>query len=265
MSVTLGRVFTPRVRNVLAPVVFLVAFIALWQARVFNDIFGLETFAVPLPADILSAAGDNKDGLLTGFKETFDAALVGYVVGNLLGFVIALVLLALPVTVAGRFSAVCTAVQALPIIAIAPIVALYIADPLWFKATVVMFMVFPSMLVYAYRGMTAVDPTALELAASYRASSGQILRMIRLPNALPQVFTALKYTTVLALIGVVVCEILRSQDGLGFVIHDSLQSFGTSKAWAAVVVLSGTGVIAYLLLVLCERVFFPWSVRHGSD
>jgi NitT/TauT family transport system permease protein len=249
-------------RNLLAPAIFFVTIVALWQARVFNDLFGLETFAVPLPADIVSAASEDSEELGEAFKQTFSAVFLGYALGNSLGFVLALVLLALPAGFARGASATGAAVQALPIVATAPLVSLWIPSPLWFKAVVVTIMAFPSMLVFAYRGMTSVDPRALELAASYNASPGQVLTMLRLPAAVPHLFTALKYTAVLALIGVVVSEILRANDGLGFQIHEALQQFQTAEAWAAVGILALAGILSYLLLVVFERVVFPWSVRR---
>lgn len=252
-----------RMRNVLAPLIIFLVFVSLWQAQVFNDLFGLETFAIPLPDQILEAAGDNTDSLVRAFGQTFVAVLLGYALGNGLGFVLALLLLALPHGAARRTGAAFTAFQALPIIAIAPLVALWVPDSLWFKACVVTIMVFPSMLVYAWRGMSGVPPEALELMSSYRASTRQVLTGLRIPAAVPQIFTALKYTTVLALIGVVVCEILKSHDGLGYEIHDALQKFSTPLAWSAVAILALVGIATYSLLVLLERVLFPWAARRG--
>jgi NitT/TauT family transport system permease protein len=253
------------VRNLLAPTIFFVAVVALWQESVFNDLFGLETFAVPLPGDILSAASEERGELAQAFKQTFSAVLLGFALGNAVGFLLAVVLLALPGGAARRASATAAAVQALPIVATAPLVALWIPQsPLWFKAVVVTIMAFPSMLVFAYRGMTSVDPRALELAASYNASPWQVLTMLRLPTAVPHLFTALKYTAVLALIGVVVSEILRANDGLGYHIHFALQRFQTAEAWAAVGILALAGILSYLFLVAFERIVFPWSVRRDA-
>lgn len=252
-------------RAVLAPLLVLVAFLLLWQNRVFHELFGLQTFAVPLPDQIAEAFYEDRGLLLEAFRETFVPALLGYVAGNVLGLVLAFGLLALPGGAARRASAVGASFAALPITAIAPIVALWIASALWFKAATVAIVVFPSMLVYAYRGMMSADPQALELMASYRASAWQVFRVLRLPSAVPFIFTALKYTTVLMLVGAVICEIVKSQDGLGFEIHDSLVSFGTARAWAAVALLGLTGIATYLLLLAVERLLFPWALRREAS
>lgn len=251
-----------RARAIGAPALIFATFIALWQLRVFNDVLGLATYAVPLPDQIVTAAGDHVGELGRAFAQTFTAVLLGYGLGNGVGFTLALGLLALPETASRRVGGVFTSFQALPIIAIAPLVALWVPHDLWFKALVVTIMVFPSMLVYAWRGMSGVEPAALELMASYRASRWQVLTGLRIPAAIPQIFTALKYTTVLALIGVVVCEILKSHDGLGYEIHDALQMFSTPLAWAAVGILALVGIATYTVLVLLERVLFPWAARR---
>lgn len=258
------RIRGRQVRAVVAPLAFFILFVVLWQNRVFHELFGLETFAVPLPERILDSFREDSSRLREAFGETFLPAFMGYAGGNLLGFLLALGLTALPPELGRRGSALGAAVAALPIMAVAPIVALWIASELWFKTVTVVIIVFPSMLVYAYRGMTSVDPTALELMSSYRASSWQVLRALRLPNAVPQIFTALKYTTVLMLVAAVICEILRAHNGLGFEIHEALVSFGTPRAWAAVVLLGLTGIAVYVLLLLVERFAFPWALRQEA-
>jgi NitT/TauT family transport system permease protein len=261
---TAGRLWTPGVRNVVAPVIAFVIFVVLWQLGVFNDLFGLETFAVPLPFDIVDAVNLERDLMWSRFKETFEAVVLGFVLGAVIGFACALLLVALPPTLARRADAAFSGIQGLPIIAIAPVVSVWVASLLWFKAITVVVLSAPPMLVYAYRGMTSLDSSALELARSYRASKWQILTLLRIPTAVPQIFTALRYSTVLALIGVVICEILKAHDGLGYAIHDALQKFDAPLAWGAVGILAVTGIVAYAALVLAERLLFPWSVRRGS-
>lgn len=253
-----------RLHAVVAPVAVLAAFLALWQARFFNELLGLETFTLPLPSNILDAFETGGASLREATLETLKPALLGYALGNALGFLLGACLLALPLARATRVSAGFTAVQALPIIAIAPLVSLYVASDTGFKAVTVMIMVFPSMVIYAFRGLTSLEAPALELMASYDASGAQVLRKLRLPAALPYVFTALRYSTVLALIGVIVCEVLKSRSGLGYLITDAFQGFRTPEAWAAVAILAVAGIVSYSLLGLVERVLFPRSAGRGS-
>lgn len=264
VAVPAPRISARWIRRIAPPLVFAAGFITLWQLSIFNDLFGLKTFTVPLPSDILSALSEDRQQLWKRFGETFSSAALGFAFGNGVGLLLACGLLALPRPVARRIGMVFTAVQALPIVAVAPIVALWINSISWFKIATVAILTFPSMLIYAYRGMTNVEIPAIELAASYRASPSQVLWYIRLPHAVPQIFTALRYTSVLTLVGVVVAEIFRSHDGLGYEIADALQSFSSAEAWAAVAILSITGILAYSLLTIVERLCFPWSIRRSQ-
>ena len=253
-----------RIHAVVGPVVVMLLFLFLWEHKFFNDLLDLKTFTLPLPSDIRESFDESGTALREAAIETFKPALLGYALGNGLGFLLGALLLALPAARAVRVSSGFTAVQALPIIAIAPLVSLYVTSDIGFKAVTVMIMIFPSMMIYAYRGLTSLDERALDLMASYGASRTQIFRKLRVPAAMPFVFTSLKYSTVLALIGVIVCEILKSRTGLGYLITDAFQGFRTPDAWAAVVILAVAGIVSYSLLGLVERVLFPWSVEHGS-
>jgi NitT/TauT family transport system permease protein len=123
-------------------------------------------------------------------------------------------------------------------------------------------MVAPSMLIYTYRGFTSAKPTAVELMSSYNASSLRVLRTLRVPSAVPHFFTQVKYATVIMLVAVVLAEIMRTGDGLGYEIEGALGQFDTPRAWAAVFTLALVGVLLYALASVVERVFFPWAARH---
>src|SRR5207244_8809772 len=101
-----------------------------------------------------------------------------------------------------------------------------------------------------------------QLLASYEATPWQVFVKVRIPNALPFAFTALKFTTVLALVGVTVSELLASRSGLGYEISNSLQAFETPTAWAAVAILGVLGLVWYTLLGGLERILVPWAAAR---
>jgi NitT/TauT family transport system permease protein len=125
-------------------------------------------------------------------------------------------------------------------------------------------LVTPPVLVYAYRGMTRIGPESLELTASYEASRWQTFHLLRLPGAVPEIFVALKYTSVLTLVGVVLCEVIRARDGLGYEIQLSLNAFATGRAWGAVLLLALGGIVLYFVVATVERRLFPWSAHDRA-
>jgi NitT/TauT family transport system permease protein len=124
---------------------------------------------------------------------------------------------------------------------------------------VVAIMCTPTMIVYGVRGLTSVDPTALELMASYDAGRMAVFRSVRVPTALPFVLTAMKSCVVLALIGTIVTEVVTGFQGLGFVIIESLGAFRTVTGWLALLTIASLGIGWYLLVDLLERLIVPWE------
>jgi NitT/TauT family transport system permease protein len=243
----------------LGPLAIGVAIIGTWQAGVWNDLFGLGSFTLPRPTDIVHAFGDYRSELLTNLGETVKPAVFGYLLGNGAGVALGALLVIVPGPLARRFSGLFVAMQALPIIALVPVAALWFGSGLLFQTVVAAILTFPSMLVYANRGMTHIGADVEHLLASYEATRWQFFLKVRLPNSLPFAFAALRYTVVLSVIGVVVAEILLSRGGLGYEIDDALQSFSTGEAWAAAAILSALGIVWYAAMGLLERIAVPWG------
>ena len=249
---------------VLGPLAVSAFVIGLWQAGVWNDLFGLGQFILPKPSDIVSAFGDSGQRLGEDVRASIKPAALGYTIGNGAGFLAAVLVVLLPPGARKRTSGFFTGVQALPIIALAPLIELWIGAGLMYKASVVAVLSFPTMMVFASRGMTHLDDNVSLLMSSYEAAPRQVFAKARIPAALPFAFTALRYTTVLALVGVTVSEVLAPSRGLGYEISDSLQAFEAPTAWAAVVILGGLGIVWYSTLGVIERLVVPWGAAQRN-
>jgi NitT/TauT family transport system permease protein len=255
----LRRLWTP---IVVAPVVVLVGGLALWQAGAFHAAFGLKSFTVPLPSTILAGLPRNGPIISTALSATLPAALIGYACGMSLGFVAASGLVRFAPGLIARVLPFLTATNSLPIVALAPLVALFTGPGVGLKVIVVTIMTTPIMIVYAVRGLRHIDPTAIELMDSFDATPGQMYRMVRVRTALPFLFTALKSSVVLALIGTIVSESVRGFEGLGWVIVDSMGSFRAALAWLALIAIAVIGITWYVVIEVLERVVVPWE---GAD
>jgi NitT/TauT family transport system permease protein len=123
-------------------------------------------------------------------------------------------------------------------------------------------------MVNVTRGLVQVESSALELMRSYAASEWVVLRKVRVPNAFPFFFTALKLATTLSLIGAIVGEYFGgSALVLGRIIVQGSSALRFDITWAAVLTAAASGIVLYLLVVAIERVVMPWhaSLRdHAS-
>jgi NitT/TauT family transport system permease protein len=87
---------------------------------------------------------------------------------------------------------------------------------------------------------------------------------IRLPYAIPFIFSGLKAAITLSVVGAVVAEFVNADRGLGYLIVTSTAFFQVATAWAALIVLSIIGIVLFQVVVIVERVFFPWALSSSS-
>jgi NitT/TauT family transport system permease protein len=119
------------------------------------------------------------------------------------------------------------------------------------------------MLVNALAGLAASEPLQLDLMRSYAAGYGRTLLALRLPNALPFVFNALKLNSTLALIGAIVAEFFGTPIvGMGFRISTEVARMNLDVVWATIAVAALTGSAAYGGLALAERAVTAWHPSY---
>ena len=250
-----------RLRLYLPTILVFVATILLWEVAVRSRALG--GFPLPAPSQIIEALGANwasgRWPLGRAALATLFEAVGGLVIGTVAGVAVAFA--------AARFATarelllpLAVAASAVPIIAFAPLMNNWfgVLNPLS-KMMIVAVLVFFPVVVNVTRGLTQVEPSALELMRSYAASEWTILRVLRVPNALPYFFTALKIAATLSLIGAIVGEYFGgSNDVLGRVVVQSASALRFDVTWAAILLGAATGIVFYLVIVGIERLVIPW-------
>jgi NitT/TauT family transport system permease protein len=246
-------------------VVVFVAGIALWEGFVRG--FDIQNFLLPPPSDIIEAVWTGRDTLWSAGWFTFEEAFGGWVIGCSAAILTALVL-ARWRTLATAIMPFAIAANAIPIIAFAPI------TNNWFgalnqtsKMVIAAVLCYFPVLVNTLRGLTSVRPQQIELMRSYAAGEVEIFRRVRIPNALPYIFTGLKVATVLAMIGAIVGDWFGgSLDALGVEIQRQSGVFAFTEAWAAIVVASVLGIAFYAAVAVVERLTMGWhpSARRAE-
>ena len=258
-----------RIAFYLPAIVVFVVTIAVWEVLVSN--IQIRGFPLPAPSQIVEALGANWGAgrwpLQTSATATLIEAFGGLAIGTTAGVVVAL-LTARFVTARELLLPLAIGASAVPIIAFAPLMNNWfgVLNPLS-KMMIVAVLVFFPVLVNVTRGLTQVEPAALELMRSYAASESTVLRLVRIPNALPYFFTALKVGTTLSLIGAIVGEYFGGTSSvLGQVIVASAGALRFDVTWAAIILAAVTGIAMYLAIVAVERLVIPWhaSMRGGG-
>lgn len=250
-----------------AMVVF-AAVIVLWELVVRS--LDIRAFILPPPSIIVAALVDNWGAgrwpLFESAQTTLLEALGGLVIGTVVGIVVAF---AVARWAAARDAVLpfAIAANAIPIIAIAPIFNAWfgVTNP-FSKMMIAALLVFFPVMINVTRGLVQVEPAALELMRSYAASEWEVLRKVRIPNALPYFLTALKLATTLSLIGAIVGEYFGgSSTVIGRVVVQSASALRFDVTWAAILLGAAAGIVTYLAVVALERVLIPWHASLRGD
>ena len=253
----LARRVGGRVRDWAPAVVVFLLVIAAWEGLVRG--LDVQRFLLPPISDILGRIREDPDTFITAGRVTLIEALGGFAIGSAAAILAALVL-ARWRGLGGAIMPYAIAASAVPIVAFAPITNNWFGaiDPESKMAIAAIICFFP-VFVNTLRGLTSVSPGQIELMRSYAAGELDVFRRVRVPNALPYVFTGLKVATVLAMIGAIVGDYFGgSPNSLGTKIRQSAGYFDFNTAWAAIVVASVLGIAFYAAVALVERLTMGW-------
>jgi len=246
-----------RVRDIAVTLLFGLWMLILWEAIVVG--FAVPLIVWPAPSVIWAKIIDSVPILVADFRQTFlKAVLAGYAIGSSLGFLAAVV--------ADRFAflrrglmPVANMASALPIIGIAPIMVMWFGYDWPSKAAVVAVMTFFPVLVNSVAGLSASEVMERDLMRTYAASYWQAMFRLRLPAALPFIFTALKINTTLALIGAIIAEFFGTPIvGMGFRISTEAGRVHLDMVWAEIAVAALAGSAFYGAVALIERAATFW-------
>jgi len=199
---------------------------------------------------------------------TAKEAAVGFALGASIGFALG-VLLAHSRLLQRGFLPYIVASQTIPILAVAPMVVVWMGGrgfPDWFSVSVISaYLTFFPVTINTLRGLTSVDPRALELMRSYAASTLQILWRLRLPTSLPYLFAAFKISATACVVGAIIGELPASiQDGLGGAILNFNQYYSTTpeNLWATNLVAAALGITFFLVVVIVEKIVVRRAPEH---
>jgi NitT/TauT family transport system permease protein len=250
------------VRAALPPLVVGVLGVALWEVVVKAG--RIAPFILPAPSAIAEQFWLDREVVYRAGLASGSNALVGLLVGAGAAVLAAMLASRLPV-LAEVSVPVAALLNALPIIALAPILNNMFESTSSIPRRVVVSMVaFFPVFVNTLRGLREVNPTHRELMDSYAAGTWTFARLVRLPGALPFVFTGLRQASSLAVIAAVVSEYFGGlQDGLGARITSAAAFTAYPRAWAYVVGACLLGLIFYLVTLVAERFAMPWRTRQA--
>jgi NitT/TauT family transport system permease protein len=250
-----------RILRAAAPAIGIAAFLLIWQYGV--KLFDIQKFILPRPSDILSSMNGAKAYYWRNARTTMWEAFLGFVIAFVLAMIAATVM-AHSRFVERAVLPLAVLVQVTPIIAYTPAIVAWQGFGLKSILIVTSLVCFVPFLINGVSGMRSVDPNLIELARSVDASRREVFFRLRLPSALPNLFSAARIAVGLALIGAVLGEFFAgSLSGLGYSIKVAQNRASLRlQMWGSIYVLAFIGAAATLLISLVERVALHW---HSSQ
>jgi NitT/TauT family transport system permease protein len=228
-------------------------FVVVWQAVVV--VGGFRPFVLPSPVSVATRFVEAwRDGTMTPHvAATLGEIALGFAAGAGVGLVVGY-LVARSRLAERLLSPYIVAAQATPVLAIAPLLALWFGTGLLSKVIICALIVFFPIAVSTMVGIRSVDADLLEMCRAFRATPSQVLAKVELPGALPSILGGFRVGVTLAVIGAIVGEWAGGDRGLGVLINLARGSlFDTPLLFATLATIALIGIGLYVAVVLLER------------
>ena len=240
------------------PWLMIVALLALWEICV--RAFNIPLYVLPGPVDVLAALFANFSTLFSHALVTSSGAALGMLIALALGLLLGVAMDAFPL-VRRCLYPILVVTQTVPMIVLAPILIIYLGFGMAPKILTVVLMCFFPVAVNFTDGMAQVGQGYVNLVRSYGASRAQVYKLVKLPAALPPLFSGLRVAATYSISGAVVGEWIGSQSGLGYYLLRVKESYMLDRVFACVVVIVALSLLMNGIVRLCQYIFLPFLRR----
>jgi len=227
-------------------------------------LFKIPQYLIPTPWQVVQQLFKEWPMLWREALPTLYATLGGFVLSALVGVPIAM-WIAYSRLVESFVYTLLVFSQSVPKVAIAPLFVVWFGFGVIPKVIAAFLLGFFPVIVATVQGFKSIEPDVIDLARSMGANPLKVFLKFRLPQAMPAIFSGLKVSVTLAVVGAVVGEFVGSNSGLGYVLQKANGTFDLPLMFAALVILSMIGVLLFLVLELIERWVLPWHASQRHD
>jgi len=240
-------------------ITLLISLLALWQ--VYVQVGRINPLFLPSPTAIVAALAQNWPIIYDNTVPTLLETVLGILLATLFGLAMA-ILLDISSWMRRAIYPLLVISQTIPMIALAPLLILWIGYDIRSKLIVVIIYCFFPIAVAVADGLASVEPELINLLRSMRATRWQILWMVRLPAAMPSFFSGLRIAATYSVVGAIFGEYVGAEKGLGIYMQHATNSFAIAQVFAAIVVTAILSLLLFGLVSLIERIALPWY--HGA-
>ena len=249
--------FSDRLKVIGIPILVFITVFILWEWWAITS--DLPKFLLPRPSEIIQEIFTKFGFFLKHLGVTLQAAVSGFLIAAALSFFIASLFI-YSKKIEHAFYPYIIALRIAPVLALAPLIILWLGIGIIPKIVIVVLICFFPLLVNTIKGLHSIDQEILEVFKSFSASKWQVFQKLRFPSSLPYIFQALKISSTSALTGAFVGEFMvGGAKGIGYVILFSARSFETATTFAALTVLILVGLVFFFALDFLEKKVVYWQ------
>jgi NitT/TauT family transport system permease protein len=248
-----------RIERPVSVVAVLLTFFVAWE--LFVRLFHVPAFLLPPPSSLIAEFAWSPGYFLSNALFTFWTTTAGFVASLVIGVLLAIGI-AYSTVLERTFYTLLIAFNSIPKVALAPLFVIWLGTGATPKIAIAFTIAVFSIVISGVLGLRSADPDLLALARSARASELYILWKVRLPSALPSLFSGMKIAISVALVGAIVGEFVAGTTGLGQVILVSQSSFQIGRMFVAIVILGILGTMLFYAVDFAERLLIPWHVSQ---
>ena len=218
----------------------------------------IPSYLVPAPVDVFGAVKNDWALLVSNAVPTITEAFFGFLIGNFVAITVA-ILFVYNKVIEELYYPVAILIKTIPIVAIAPVLKIMLGNGIEPKIAVAALICFFPTLVNAVRGFRSVSPNLLELMHVLSASKTEVFRFIRIYGALPYIFSALKISVTMCVLGAIVGEWIGANKGIGYILLQSMYDFNTPRLFATILTASSIAIIGFAIISVLEKVVINWD------
>lgn len=248
--------------RIIVPTLAVCIFLGIWQLS--NGLFGVPVYLLPRPTDFLGEFIWNHAVIWRNAIATSSIILGGFVIGTAVAIPLALLIVGSTFLQRGLYPLL-VILQIAPKTIVAPLLIVWFGTGSASKLMLTTAMTFFPILVDSMTGFRAVDPRLYYLSRTMGATQIQTFFRIRLPAAMPHIFSGLKIGMVSAVTGSMVVEYIGSNNGLGYLTLYALSHFDMPLMFAAILATALVGLVFNAALVSAERLLMPWVKNDRED
>lgn len=242
--------------KMLKVIIVVVLFMILWQFL--TAFFQIPEYIFPSPTQVINAYCQNPQLFLTSLLITFTEAIIGFTLANIISIFVSFIIFYIKKT-ENVIMPIAVTLKTIPVIAITPLLVLWFSSGIMSRiATAALICFFPT-LVNLLRGTKSINSDLLDLFKIYDSSWLWTLKLLVIPSTLPYLFSSLKISSSLAVVGALVGEFIGANKGLGFLIIVNYYNSNTPVVFAAIILSSMLGIVIYYSLHYLENRLITWT------